>query len=308
MSTDQIASSPTAQGRHPQPAHRRFRLPDPTMTGLLLPSLVLLVVLNVYPLVFALRQSGRNGNLLQAGEFVGLENFSRVLSDDRFWHASVVTLVFTGVGVLGSAAVGLALALSFRAGMPGAKVLRMLLLLPWITPGVVAAATWQWLVSTPASPARSITRWLGMGDVLFLADPTLALVTLCVFRVWASFPFMLMMSSAALEAIDRELYEAARVDGAGTVQRFLHITWPLIRKPTYISLLLMTIFTVNDFGSVYLLTGGGPAGATVTLPVLSYLLVFREFLTGPGVAVAVLLSVTLIALSVLLHRMIKKVD
>jgi multiple sugar transport system permease protein len=291
-----------------RPAKPARRLPSLTMAGLLLPSLVLLIVLNVYPLLFAISQSVHNGNLLQRGRFIGLANYTRVLTDDRFWHATAVTMIFSAAGVFGSALLGLLFALAFRAGMPGAKVLRIVLLLPWITPAVVGAATWQWLISTPSSPARIMTRWLGMGEVLFLADATLALVTLCAFRIWVSFPFMLLMSSAALEGIDRELYEAARVDGASSPKQFLQITWPLIKKPTYISLLLMTIFTVNDFGSVYLLTGGGPAGATMTLPVLSYLLVFREFLTGPGVAVATLLSVALVILSVVLYRMIRKVD
>jgi multiple sugar transport system permease protein len=285
---------------------RRFQRPNGTMAALLAPSLILLIILNVYPLAFAVGQSVHNGNLLQQGEFVGLANYARVLGDERFWDAARVTLIFTAAGVLGSAAVGLGLALTFKAGLPGAKALRILLLLPWVIPVVVSTATWQWILSTPSSPARVITRSLGLGDVLFLADPTLALITLCVFRIWIAYPFMMMMSSAALESIDRELYEAATVDGASPIKQFAFITWPLIAKPTYISMLLMTIFTVNDFGSVYLLTGGGPAGATTTLPVLSYLLVFREFFTGPGVAVSILMSIALIALSVFLYRLIRR--
>ena len=276
------------------------------MTALLLPSLILLALLNIYPLVYAISQSLHDGNLVQTGPFVGLDNFTAVLEDDRFWAATRVTGIFAVAGVLGSWLVGLALALTFKAGLPFRALLRGLLLLPWVIPVVVSAATWQWLVSTPSSPVRVLTRALGAGDVLFLADPKWAIITLCVFRIWVSYPFMFLQAGAALEAIDNDLYEAATVDGASRIQRFTHITWPLIRKSTLISLLLMTIFTVNDFGSVYLLTGGGPAEATQTLPVLSYLLVFREFTSGTGVAVSVLMSVALVLLSIILYRQIRK--
>jgi multiple sugar transport system permease protein len=278
------------------------------MAGLLAPSLVLIVMLNLYPLLFALNQSAHSGSIVQLGEFVGLANYQRMVGDERLWRSALVTLVFVLVGVLGSAIVGLVFALALRADVPGRKYLRMLLLLPWIVPVVTSAATWKWLATTSSSPVRALTRSLGLGDVLFLADPSLALATLCAFRLWVSFPFMLMMFSASLEAIDKELYEAARVDGASRINQFMHITWPLIKRPTYVSMLLMTIFAMNDFGSVYLLTGGGPIGATTTLPVLAYTMVFKEYVTGPGVSVGVMMSAALVVLSLILYRMIRRVQ
>lgn len=288
----------------PLPKHRKSF----TFAGLLAPSIGLLCLLNIYPLGFAVDQALHNGTLLSSGQFVGLQNFTTVLDSGQFWSAAWVTLLFAVASVIASWLVGLVLALIFKAGVPFATPLRIVFMLPWILPVVVSAAVWQWLVSVPTSPVLDLTRGLGLGNVPFLANPTLALITLIIFRTWIAFPFMFLTSAAALESVEPEFYEAASTDGAGGIRQFTHVTWPLIRKPAYVSLLLMTIFTVNDFGSVYLLTGGGPVNATTTLPVLSYLLVFREFVSGQGVAVSILMSIVLVIVSVFLYRQIRRSD
>jgi multiple sugar transport system permease protein len=217
-------------------------------------------------------------------------------------------LIFTIVGVFGSWTVGLALAMLLRTKIPAGPVFKVLLLLPWVVPVVVSATSWNWLVATPQSPLPRIAEALGFGNVLFLSDPLLAQITVCVFKVWISFPFMMMMMSSALTSVDVNVYEAAKVDGATGWQAFQHITMPLISRSTYISWILMTIFCVNDFPSVFLLTGGGPVNATTTLVVLAYRTVFQDFQTGPGVAIAFLMTAVLVVVSVVLYRQIKKVN
>src|SRR5206468_8366800 len=133
-----------------------------------------------------------------------------------------------------------------------------------------------------------------------------AKVTVCVYKIWVSFPFMMLMASAALASVPETVYEAAQMDGAGAVQRFRRITLPIIARPTYISWILMTIFCVNDFPTIYLLTGGGPVDATTSLVVLAYRSVFQDFQTGPGVAIAFLMTLTLVVVSVILYRQIRK--
>jgi multiple sugar transport system permease protein len=128
----------------------------------------------------------------------------------------------------------------------------------------------------------------------------------CVFKVWVSFPFMMLMTSAALAGVDDTIYEAARMDGAGRWQQFRMITLPMIARSTYISWILMTIFCVNDFPTIYLLTGGGPVDATTSLVVLAYRTVFQNFQVGPGVAIAYLMTITLVVVSVALYRQIRK--
>ncbi|BDZ48159.1 hypothetical protein GCM10025867_39420 [Frondihabitans sucicola] len=143
---------------------------------------------------------------------------------------------------------------------------------------------------------------------MFLADPTLAKIVVCVFKVWISFPFMMMMMSSALASVDTNVYEAAKVDGASNWQGFRFITMPMIARTTFVSWILMTIFCVNDFPTIFLLTGGGPVNATQSLVVLAYLTVFQNFQTGPGIAIAFVMTLVLVIISVVLYRQIRKVN
>ncbi|MEH0626523.1 sugar ABC transporter permease [Streptomyces stelliscabiei] len=277
-----------------------------TFFWLLLPSVLLLALIQGYPLVYAAIQATHDGSLIDSGSFVGLDNFADVLGSQAFWDAAKFTLLFTVVGVFGSWAVGLALALLLRTRIPAGGMFKVLLLLPWIVPIVVSSTAWNWLVSTPDSLIPSLCRALGLGTPLFLADPTLAVVTVCVFKVWVSFPFMMLMSSAALSSVDGAVYEAASLDGASRWQQFRQITLPIIARSTYISWILMMIFCVNDFPTIYLLTGGGPVDATSSLVVYAYRMVFQNFQTGPGVAIAFLMTMTLVVVSMILYRQIRK--
>jgi multiple sugar transport system permease protein len=287
---------------------RRFTARTWTLIAFAAPSLILLLLLNLYPLIYAGIQSFRNGSLIAAGTWVGFQNYVTVLTDPQFWQAARFTLIFTISGVFGSWLLGLAMALLLRTRIPAGGVFKVLLLLPWVVPVVVSATSWNWLVATPQSPLPMLAQALGLGNVLFLADPVLAQVTVCVFKIWISFPFMMMMMSSALASVDHNVYEAARVDGAGRWQQLTQITLPLISRSTYISWILMTIFCVNDFPTIFLLTGGGPNNSTTSLVVLAYKTVFLNFQTGPGVAIAFLMTIVLVIISTVLYRQIRKVE
>jgi multiple sugar transport system permease protein len=252
-------------------------------------------------------QALHNGSLISGGAYAGFSNFSIVFHSPAFWHAVRFTAIFTVVGVFGSWMLGLSLALLLRS-VPKQGLFKVLLLLPWVVPIVVTATSWNWLLATSTSPIPSALHGLGLGTHYFFADPTLAKVTVCIFEVWVNFPFMMLMSSAALTAVDETVYEAARMDGASSVQQFVHITLPLIAKSTYIGWILMTIFCVNDFPTIFLLTGGGPDSATTTLVVLSYQTVFHSFHTGPGVAIAFMMTVALAAVAVVLYRRVQRAE
>lgn len=277
------------------------------MTSLAVPALLIMLVVNAYPVVYAGIQSLHNGSLLTTGPFVGLANFGQVLTDPAFWAAARFTLVFAVSGVLGSWVVGFALSLLLQPAFPGKSLYRVLLLLPWIVPIVVSAMSWNWLLATRSSVVPEIARALGFGNVLFLGNPVLAAAVVCLFKVWISYPFMMMMSSAALETIDQSVYEAARVDGTSAWQQLRFIVLPMTRRSTYISWILMAMFSVNDFATIYLITGGGPVNSTTSLVVLAYQTAFQSFLPGYGVAVAFLMTAALVAISVVLLRQIRKV-
>ena len=298
-------------GREVTPPHRKNRRRNRngfTLVMLAVPSLILLLLINLYPLIYAALQSVHAGNLLATGPFVGLDNYASVLTDSQFWSSALFTLIFTLTGVFGSWAVGLALALLLRTKIPAGGLFKVLLLLPWVVPVVVSATAWNWLVATPQSPLPELLSLIGFDNVLFLASPVLAKVTVCVFKVWISFPFMMMMMSSALASVDTNVYEAAKVDGATGWQAFRSITLPIVSRSIYISWILMTIFCVNDFPTIFLLTGGGPVNSTATLIVLAYQTVFLNFQTGPGVAIAFLMTMVLVVVSVLLYRQIRKVN
>ena len=292
------------------PAGRRRPPTGGPLTLLLLvaPSVLLLILINGYPLVYAFFQSVRDGSLITSGSFIGLSNYTDVLTQRRFWDSALFTVVFTLVAVFGSWLIGLALALLLRVKVPGSNTFKILLMLPWVVPIVVSSTAWNWLVATADSPVPTIARALGLGSPTFLADPTLAAILVCLFKVWVSFPFMMLMISAALASIDPAVYEAAGTDGANRWQQLTQITLPMIARSTYISWILMIIFSVNDFPTIYLLTGGGPVNATSSLIVLAYRTVFQDFLTGPGVAIAFIMTAVLVVISVVLFRQIRKVD
>ncbi len=296
------ATAPPRKGR----TARLFGVNRMTMLALVAPSVLLLLLVNAYPFIDAAIESVHNGSLISAGSFVGFDNYRSLLGSTEFWQAAEFTLIFTVVGVFGSWVVGLGMALLLRGNFPGRGLFKVLLLLPWIVPVVVSATAMNYLVATPSSPMPSLFHALGLGAPLFLANPTWARVTVCVYKVWISFPFMMLMSSAALAGVDESVYEAAKMDGAGAIQQFRHITLPMIARPTYISWILMIIFCVNDFPTIYLLTGGGPVSATTTLVVLAYRTVFGNSLVGPGVATAFLMTLTLVVVSVVLYRQIRK--
>jgi multiple sugar transport system permease protein len=290
----------------PVTARRRFSPATLTLLLLVTPSIVLLVLINAYPLVYGAIQSLHDGSLISSGNFVGLHNYTDTLTSPAFWTAIRFTLIFTIVGVFGSWSVGLGLALLLRTRIPGRGIFKILLLLPWVVPIVVSSTAWNYLLATPQSPIPRLASALGLGTPLFLANPLLAQITVCIFKVWVSFPFMMMMTSAALASVPDTVYEASSIDGASKWQQFVHITLPMISRSTYISWILMIIFCVNDFPTIFLLTGGGPVSATTSVLVLSYRTVFQNFQVGPGVAIAFIMTITLVVISVLLYRQIRK--
>jgi multiple sugar transport system permease protein len=275
---------------------------------LVLPSIVFVTLIYGYPLIYAGFQSTHNGSLLNAGSFVGLSDFRIDLNNPQFWQSAEFTLIFCVVGVFGSWVIGLGLAMLLRKRVHAKGLFKTLLLLPWIVPVVVSSTAWNWLVATPGSPVPVIAGHLGLGLLLPLDKPFQAKVLVCLFKVWLSFPFMMLMASAALAGVNNDIYEAARVDGATGWQQLRRITLPVIARSTYISWILMFIFCIGDFQSIYLLTGGGPVSATSTLVVLSYLTVFNNFQTGPGIAIGFMMTVVSVVVALGLFRQIRRVQ
>lgn len=293
-------SASTVDKRPPAaPEARGRRLGDGAFAVVLvLPGLALLAAIVLYPLVAALVTAFFEQSLVVPGRtFVGVDNIAEVLEGD-FWKLLRQTLVFAVGSTIGPFVVGFGLALALNTGIRGQRVLRGLLLIPWLVPGVVVSFLWLWIFNANYGVANGLLQALGLIDEphAWLARPGTAMAALIIAKTWASFAWIMIMLLAGLQTVPRELHEAAEVDGAGTVRRFFAVTVPHLKGLIGIVLLLEFIWNFQHFDIIYVLTGGGPAGTTSTFATAVYDTAFRGLNLGKASAIGLLWMVLLLAL------------
>ena len=267
----------------------------------LAPSLLVFVLIMGYPFLVGLSYSLRSGSLLSLGGFVGLDNYAQLLQDAEFQRSVVFTAIFTVGTVVGSYAIGLGLALLLNSEVAGRGLYRGALLIPWIIPSIVSTQSFRWLM-IQNGPVEGLLHALGLPSIPFFATPGWAAFTVTLVKVWRSYPFMMVSCLAALQTIDPNLTEAAAVDGAGRVAWFREIAWPHIAILSVVLWIMMAIFSIHDFETIWLLTQGGPGTATMNLMVLSYNYTFIADNVGYGAAVAIFSLLVLMGLALLLLR------
>jgi multiple sugar transport system permease protein len=278
-----------------RPAWRRGRLRDSRLGILfLLPTLAFLIVLVVYPVLYNAYLSFQDFNYFQGtSRYVGWQQYRQLLQDAVFWRSLWNNIVWTTGGVGGQLVVGLVAAVALD--MPGRKmaVMRSLLLVPYVVPAIATAITWRWMFNDFYGILSFLLVLVGLlpPNTSPFASVDLAMPTAILVSVWRGFPFAMIVYWAALQAIPQQQYEAARVDGAGPVQEFLHITLPNLKHITVVLLILRTLWMFNYFDLLYLLTKGGPAGATQHLPILVYITSFGLFRFGQAAAIAGLMAI-----------------
>ncbi|MFD0477002.1 carbohydrate ABC transporter permease [Nonomuraea thailandensis] len=209
-------------------------------------------------------------------EFVGLENYARILTSGVFWDKLVWTVVWTAVCVALHYGIGLGLAVMLNRRLRFRSVYRVLLILPWAVPAFVAAFIWRYLYNSDYGVINGFLKMAGLGGVGWLDDPTTAKIAVIAVNVWIGVPFMMVALLGGLQSIPAELYEAAEVDGASAWQRFTAITLPGLRQVSSTVVLLGTIWTFNMFPIIFLVTRGGPGSETEILVTYA----FREAFTG----------------------------
>ncbi len=272
------------------------------------PTVILLFGLIGYPLFDALRLSFYNVTGVTNRGWVGLSNYERLWSDERFRDSVWNTVQFAVISVFFKFWLGLAAAnLLNRASLKFSSVLTGLVLLPWIIPEVVAALTWRGLYDPIFGGLNVLLKPLGIIDtgIVWLGDYNLALPSVIAVNVWKGIPYFTILFLAGLKAIDRELYDAASVDGASGWNKFRDITLPGLRYVIVVASLLSLIWTLNAFGLVYLMTGGGPGGATRLFSILSYEYALGQMRYSMGVAVAMSVVPALLVLIVVLGRFMR---
>jgi multiple sugar transport system permease protein len=270
---------------------------------LVLPSVILITLLNVVPLVQGVLVSLQRQNMVRPNptSFVGFRHYNRALFEDEiFWSSLGRTIVWTAGSVVGGYIVALALALLLNREIYGRGFFRALLLIPWVIPDAATALIWKWLYADQYGVFNFLLISFGLADrqIQWLADPKMAMISVIAVQIWKLTPVMFIVLLAALQNVPTELHEAAELDGAGPVQRFRYVTFPVIRPTSVIITLLASIWTFQSFDIVYLLTGGGPADATEILPTLIYQKAFWASEIGYAAALGMLTLVCLVILSV----------
>jgi len=294
MRASVIASRPRRLTDHQTRRDRRLSI------NLAVPSILLLGFAQVYPMLQGILYSFQKGVMANPGQgWIGLANYTRVAHNPDFWAAVRFTIAFTIGGVSLSYLLGLGLALLLMRPMPLRGVIRVGLILPWIVPPIVGMTAWRWMLQDQAGAVNQVIEFFGGHTIFFFNNPTWTVVAAIVVKAWRSFPFMLVSLMATLSAQDDQQLEAASIDGANAWQRFWNVTFPQILPMSAILWVLMTIWSVNDYETPYLLTNNSANARTMMV------FTFEESVQrnlGTGSASAVL---TLLVLGVLAYFMLK---
>jgi multiple sugar transport system permease protein len=267
------------------------------------PGMLLFAVFTAYALYTSFTLSFHEWNILEpAKPFVGLENYRQVAQDGRFWASIGKSIYFTLGSVLPTMAIALALALLLNAKIRALGLFRTAYYLPVLTPLVIAGIIWKWVFNADFGLANFYLQKLGLIDdpLLWLADPQLAMPAVIVVSIWKGVGFNMVVYLAGLQAVPREFYEAAEVDGAGPWQQFRRITFPLIAPTTFFLLIINTIGAMKTFDTLFVMTNGGPpgpGGATTTVVYYIYIQAFKFFNMGYASALAYTLFLLLFVVS-----------
>ena len=272
---------------------RRNRFNDAPIGYLfLLPALVVLLGLVAYPLLNGIYTSLTNRPIIGEGEFIGFANFAELFSDRIYWLAVLNSIIVTFGAVGIKVLIGLIGAVVLHQPFPLRYLVQALVFLPWAVPNMVGGVTWKWLFDEMNGIINHILLAAGIvsAPIYWLSDPTLGLTSIIIATVWQGYPFYIMMFLAGMAGIPSARYEAAAIDGASAWQSFRYITLPSLRDVISIVVMLSSIWTFNNsFQMVYVLTGGGPASRTHTLPTLAY--EYSISLQDLGLGSAVMVSV-----------------
>jgi multiple sugar transport system permease protein len=291
-------------------------LERPSILGpiLVTPAILYMVVLVGYPFLLALylAMSDANVSTTGLGKFVGLDNFGALFESSIFLTALRNTIMFTVLSAVFKGLLGTTLAFLLAENLPGTRIFRFLILLPWTVPIALSSITWKWMFDTQ----YSIINWVGHAIGLikpfdnpnWLGDPTLAIASIIAVNVWRGFPFAAVILLAGMTSVPSEILDAAKVDGAGPVVRFRKIIVPMIAPVLFVGSLYDLVFTLTDMTVVFLLTLGGPGNSTHVLSSYAFLVGVQSGALGRGAAIAILLFPILLCIIFVVLRSLRQRD
>lgn len=273
---------------------------------LVAPALVILLVTTTFPIIYLIWNSFRSINLAMPfmNGFVGIGNYTTMMHDPEFWHALWLTAIYTVSTVTAQLVLGLGLALLVMQIPRGQGVFRIVAILPIVLAPVVVGLFWRTLMLAPNFGLVDFAaKALGFGAVNWLGAPVPAMVSVIMIHTWQWTPFVFLVMLASLASLPPDVYEAARIDRANAVQRFLHITLPLIRPAIVIVVIMRSMIALSAFAAIFAATGGGPGTATEILNLYAFRVSFVKLDFGYGSALAVALMVITLAVSSVLFAM-----
>ncbi|HXO84067.1 MAG TPA: sugar ABC transporter permease [Gemmatimonadales bacterium] len=270
------------------------------------PNLTAVAIFMLFPLGFSLYMSVQNWDLFEPAKFVGLANYRSLFADDPLFEIALRnTVVYTVGTVVPTVFISLAVAGVLNRKIKGINIFRTIIFLPLAVSSVVMAVVWQFVFNTNNGLLNIMLGWIGLGPVPWLNDPKWAMLSLCTVSVWRSVPFATVILLAAMQGVPDNLYEAAKLDGAGEVRQFVSITVPLIRAAVSFVVVISIIHAFQAFDLVYVLTGGngGPETATYVLGIMLFQHAFSFLEFGYASALAWVIFAILLVLTVVQLRL-----
>ncbi len=280
--------------------------------GMVTPAMLIIFGLMLYPLFYTIYLTMVQYNLLSnvSQGFLGLKQYARVLTDDKFWHAMSVTLYFTVVSLGLQLILGFMAALFLNIPFRGQKLLRALILAPWAVPTVVNAQLWNWILNASYGALNKLLLQLGIirQPIVWLGEPKLALNVIILADTWKMLPLFIIMLLAGLSTIPGTYYEAAKMEGAGFWHTFRKITFPLLKPMLLVILVLRTTQTIRVFDIIYMLTQGGPNNSTMTISYYTYFQTFSLFDFGYGATIAMIVAILTVFIALTYKKILKADD
>jgi len=274
------------------------------------PAVIFLGFLVIYPLIKGILLSFFSVKFAESGMFVGLKNYIRLFRDANFWHSLKITMIYSVVSVAGTFCLGLLMALLINVEFRGRTIVRAILALPWAISDIAVAIMWNWIFDYQFGALNYLLRVLHIINepVQWLLNPNIALWSVLMAYIWKSFPLSMLILLSGLQAIPKEQYEAATVDGAGKIQSFWYVTLPGLKPTASILLLLSIVWSFRSFALTWALTQGGPIKATETIAIAVYKNAFMYFDMSYASTLGVIGLILSLIVSFFYFRMERKQD
>ncbi len=275
--------------------------------GFSLPFLIPLLLFWILPLLIAFAISFTDWDYISPEiNFVGVTNYQSIFIDPDFQKALFNTFTFAIGTIIPTIVFGFLLALLFEKEFPGSKFFRSIIFSPWITPAVAVSMVWSWIYEPERGFANHFLDLLGMGSLQWLQSRDTAMLSVIIFTIWKSVGWTFLFYIGALSQVPKSIYEAADIDGAAYGRKLLHITLPFISPTTFFLFVVNLIQAIQVYDQIQIMTQGGPGGSTTTLLYLYYEKSFENFQMGPANAVAMIILVLIIVLSLLSNKISSK--